>query len=241
MTIETKAERREKRKQSKPSAPKEPAYKPSLIAPMNANQRKYIQSLQNEPVTVAIGPAGTGKTFIAAAYALDLLMENHIDRIIISRPAVAVEDEQFGFLPGNLLEKFGPWCAPIFSVFIERLGSKAKLEQLIRQEKIIIKPLAFLQGESFRRDFLLLDEAENCTPRQMKMVLTRFGKETRGSISGDLNQIMRTDGKESGLKVLCDVITASLLALPLVQFTKSDVVRSPLARQAAEAFEQRGY
>lgn len=162
-----------------------------LIYPKNLNQESYLLKLQdlNKMILFAIGPAGTGKTMLACQYAVKMLQEGEIDKIVITRPAVSV-DEQHGFLPGTLQEKMEPWTKPIFDVFEEYFYSK-EIETMVKEGVIEISPLAYMRGRTFKNSFIIADEMQNATPSQMKMLLTRLGQGSQMVVTGDLQQADR--------------------------------------------------
>lgn len=162
-----------------------------LIYPKNLNQENYLLKLQEEQknIVFAIGPAGTGKTMLACQWAVKLFQEGEIDKIVVTRPAVSV-DEQHGFLPGTLQQKMEPWTRPIFDVFEEYYYAK-EIENFIKEGVIEISPLAYMRGRTFKKSFIIADEMQNATPSQMKMLLTRIGDGSRMVVTGDLHQADR--------------------------------------------------
>ncbi len=162
-----------------------------LIYPKNLNQENYLLKLQEEQknIVFAIGPAGTGKTMLACQWAVKLFQEGEIDKIVVTRPAVSV-DEQHGFLPGTLQQKMEPWTRPIFDVFEEYYYAK-EIENFIKEGVIEISPLAYMRGRTFKKSFIIADEMQNATPSQMKMLLTRLGDGSRMVVTGDLQQADR--------------------------------------------------
>ena len=162
-----------------------------LIYPKNLNQENYLLKLQEEQKNIifAIGPAGTGKTMLACQWAVKLFQEGEIDKIVVTRPAVSV-DEQHGFLPGTLQQKMEPWTRPIFDVFEEYYYAK-EIENFIKEGVIEISPLAYMRGRTFKRSIIIADEMQNATPSQMKMLLTRIGDGSRMVVTGDLHQADR--------------------------------------------------
>lgn len=162
-----------------------------LIYPKNLNQENYLLKLQEaqKHIVFAIGPAGTGKTMLACQWAVKLFQEGQIDKIVVTRPAVSV-DEQHGFLPGTLQQKMEPWTRPIFDVFEEYYYAR-EIEDMVKEGVIEISPLAYMRGRTFKRSFIIADEMQNATPSQMKMLLTRLGEGSRMVVTGDLNQADR--------------------------------------------------
>lgn len=202
------------------------------IKPKTDNQAAYLNSIQHNNLTFALGPAGTGKTYIAAAHAADLLREKKIEKFIITRPAVEA-GESLGFLPGEMEEKFEPYFAPVRDILAERLGS-GHLEALLRNKRIEVKPLAFMRGSTFKNAFVLLDEAQNTTPAQMKLFLSRIGEHAKLSVNGDLKQ-MDIRGKSG----LYDAVQrcSHINQVGVIRFDRSDIVRSGIAQAIVEAYE----
>jgi len=202
------------------------------IKAMTENQGLYLNSLRTNTLTFGIGPAGTGKTYVAAAYAADLIRDKKIDKIIITRPAVEA-GESLGFLPGDMDEKFDPYFAPVRDILIERLGS-GMVEYLVKNKRIEVKPLAYMRGTTFKNAFVLLDEAQNTTPQQMLLFLTRIGENSRISVNGDLKQ---TDLR--GITGLLDAVKRcrNIKSAGIVEFGREDIVRSGIVREIIEAYE----
>ena len=195
------------------------------IKPKNVSQRLYQNAIRTSPVPFGIGPAGTGKTFIAVAEACDLLVAKKIERILVTRPAVEA-GESLGFLPGEMEEKFDPYFAPVRDIMVKRLGL-GPFEYHLRKGTIIAKPLAFMRGVTFEDAFVLFDEAQNATPKQMKLFLTRIGERIKVVIDGDETQ-MDIPG-QSGLM---DAVRrfGGLAWAEVIEFTTDDIVRSGIAR-----------
>lgn len=204
----------------------------SPITPLNEVQKRYLNAMKGFVLTLATGPAGTGKTWLCAALAAQMLESGEIDKIIITRPAVEA-GESLGFLPGELEEKFDPYLQPFRDVLNERLG-KSYVEFLIKRGQIEAAPLAYMRGRTFKNAFVILDEAQNTTPTQMKMFLTRIGHDCRVVVNGDMAQ---KDVKgESGLE---DAV-ARLSYIPSVKhvnFTREDIVRSGLVQEIVSAYD----
>lgn len=202
-----------------------------LISPKNLNQENYLLKLQDEQKNIifAVGPAGTGKTMIACQWAVKMLHEQQIERIIITRPAVSV-DEQHGFLPGDLNEKMAPWTRPLMDVFEEYFNAK-EIETFIREGVIEISPLAYMRGRTFKNALVIADEMQNATPSQMKMLLTRLGQDSRMIITGDLNQADRptTNGLLEFLKLYDNFDNHRYV--DLCQFTAKDVERHQAVKE----------
>lgn len=202
-------------------------YQRSLI-PKNEAQRRYYASLQEFPVTIGLGSAGSGKTYIAAYQAAWEFEHKTVDKIILVRPAVT--NESFGFLPGTLEEKIDPYMRPLFDCLEERLGVK-RLDALLQSGEIEIAPLAFMRGRTLRNSFIILDEAQNTTRDQMMMFLTRFGDGVRVAITGDLAQsdLKNDNGLEWAARCLSNCPSVSI-----VRFHQEDVVRSTLVKELME-------
>ena len=216
----------------------QPMYKPKT-----ENQQKYLDYLKNENVSLilAIGPAGTGKTLFACLEAIQLLKNDKINKIIITRPIVGVGDEELGFLPGNMMKKMEPWTQPIFDVFLQYF-SKAEIDNFLYNGNIEISPLAYMRGRTFRNAFVIADESQNTTPAQMKMFVTRFGENSKGIITGDLNQSDKS-GQENGLYHLMQKMERygnkeELESMvKIVQFSKEDVERSKISQLMVKMYE----
>ena len=204
----------------------------SAITAKTDAQRRYINAIRAYPLTFATGPAGTGKTWLCAAIAAQMLTSGEIERIIITRPAVEA-GENLGILPGEIEEKYGPYLAPFHDVLNERLGG-AFVEYLVKNEQIVAAPLAYMRGTTFKNAFVILDEGQNTTPAQMKMFLTRIGENTRVVVNGDINQkdIHGISGLEDAINRL-----SFIPKIKHVEFTHYDVVRSGLCQEICQAYE----
>mgnify|MGYP003641548998 CR=1 FL=1 len=196
------------------------------------NQKAYMAAIDSSPITLALGPAGTGKTYIATTMASDMLMNQQIGKILITRPAMEA-GERLGFLPGDIGEKFDPYFAPVREILNRRLGT-AYVESLIKSGKITTMPLAYMRGHTFNNTFMILDEAQNASPEQVKLFLTRVGTYSKIVISGDISQkdLKSHDGLSDAMRRLEPFEVASM-----VEFTREDVVRSGLAKVIVEAYE----
>lgn len=212
---------------SKKRIREEPKYQRSLI-PKNENQRRYHECLQEYPVTIGLGAAGSGKTYIAAYQAAWEYEHGQVDKIILVRPAVT--NENFGFLPGTLEEKLDPYMRPLFDALEQRLGIK-KLDAMLQSGEIELAPLAFMRGRTLSNSFVIFDEAQNSTREQMKMFLTRFGEGVRVAITGDLDQsdLRHDNGLEWAVRCL-----QNCPSIAVVRFYQSDVVRSTLVKEIME-------
>lgn len=207
------------------------------IVPRNRAQETYFLKLQdpNKTMVFALGPAGTGKTLLATQTAVKLLKEKQIDKIIVTRPAVSV-DEQHGFLPGTLEKKMEPWTRPIFDVFAEYYYAK-EIQNMLLEGIIEISPLAFMRGRTFKNSFILADEMQNATPNQMKMLLTRIGENSRMVITGDLKQADRIE--DNGLIEFIRLLKTSsrdLKHVDIVNFGQKDIERHPAVKEILEIY-----
>lgn len=196
------------------------------------NQRRYINAIKNFTLTIATGPAGTGKTYICASLAAQALKEGTIDKIIITRPAVEA-GESLGFLPGELEEKFDPYLQPFREVLEERLG-KTHVEYLLKNGRIDASPLAYMRGRTFKNAFVILDEAQNTTPVQMKMFLTRIGHDCTVVVNGDMAQhdLRGMSGLEDAVRRVTHIPAVKHIA-----FDRSDIVRSGLVQEIVAAYD----
>jgi phosphate starvation-inducible PhoH-like protein len=206
-----------------------------LMVPRNLKQRLFIQALNRFDIVFAIGPAGTGKTYLAVAMAAGALAEHRVRRIVLTRPAVEA-GERLGFLPGDLVEKVNPYLRPVYDALYDILGYD-KVARHIERGVIEIAPLAFMRGRTLNDSFMLLDEAQNTTPEQMKMFLTRLGFHSRAAITGDVTQIDLPNEKASGL-VQARQILGDLPGICFFDFVKEDVVRHKLVEKVVAAYEK---
>jgi len=205
------------------------------ILPRNKNQESYMLKLLDpkKDIVFGIGPAGTGKTLIAVQVAVKLFKEGHIDKIIVTRPAVSV-DEDLGFLPGTLEQKMAPWTRPIFDVLREYFTAK-DIEGMIDEGIIEIAPLAYMRGRTFKNSFILADEMQNATPNQMKMLLTRLGEGSRMAVTGDLAQADRL--KDNGLINFVNLLRASKAErLDIVHFEQGDIERHEAVKEVLKIY-----
>jgi phosphate starvation-inducible PhoH-like protein len=205
-----------------------------LVVPRNLKQRLFIQALNRHDIVFAIGPAGTGKTYLAVAMAAAALAEHRVRRIVLTRPAVEA-GERLGFLPGDLVEKVNPYLRPVYDALYDILGYD-RVARHIERGVIEIAPLAFMRGRTLNDSFMLLDEAQNTTPEQMKMFLTRLGFHSRAAITGDVTQIDLPNEKVSGL-VQAREILGDLPGICFFDFVKEDVVRHRLVEKVVAAYE----
>ena len=206
-----------------------------LLVPRNLKQRLFIQAVTRTDIVFAIGPAGTGKTYLAVAMAAAALNEKRVKRIVLTRPAVEA-GEKLGFLPGDLVEKVNPYLRPVYDALYDILGYD-KVARHIERGVIEVAPLAFMRGRTLNDSFILLDEAQNTTPEQMKMFLTRLGFHSKAVITGDITQVDLPSHQASGL-VQSRTILDGIAGITFFDFTKEDVVRHRLVQSVVDAYEQ---
>jgi phosphate starvation-inducible PhoH-like protein len=207
------------------------------IVPRSTVQTAYMESLSRDDMIFALGPAGTGKTYLAVAQAVAMLISGQVDRLILSRPAVEA-GERLGFLPGDMKEKVDPYLRPLYDALYDMLPTE-QVERRIASGEIEIAPIAFMRGRTLNDAFIILDEAQNTTPQQMKMFLTRFGMRARMVICGDPNQTDLPRGVESGLNDAVSKLEG-IAKISMVRFSAADVVRHPLVGKIVEAYEGPG-
>ena len=207
------------------------------IIPKTLNQKRYLQAIDTHPITFGIGPAGTGKTYLAMAMALKELFEGRVERIVLTRPAVEA-GEALGFLPGELEEKILPYLTPLYDSMNDLVG-KEQTEQLIKRGIIEIAPLAYMRGRTLANAFVVLDEAQNTTHEQMMMFLTRLGDGSRMVVTGDITQVDLTSNKRSGLKEATRILK-NLNSVCLYYFRGHDVVRHPIVQDIIDAYARMG-
>lgn len=205
------------------------------LQPRTPNQKKYLQAIMQTDVVFGVGPAGTGKTYLAVAAAVDAYERDAAERIILTRPAIEA-GERLGFLPGDLVQKVDPYLRPLYDALFDLFGFE-KTQRLIGKQIIEIAPLAFMRGRTLNNAFVILDEAQNTTPEQMKMFLTRIGFGTRAVITGDATQVDLPKGVKSGLTHACNVLE-DVRGISIVRFTTEDVVRHPLVGAIVRAYEK---
>jgi phosphate starvation-inducible PhoH-like protein len=204
------------------------------VAPKSATQRRYIEAIQNKDVVFGIGVAGTGKTYLAVAMAVQALMQKQVNRIVLARPAVEA-GEKLGFLPGDLQDKVDPYLRPLYDALFDLIDYE-RVTKLLEKRVIEVAPLAFMRGRTLADAFIILDEAQNTTGEQMKMFLTRIGYGSKAVITGDVTQIDLPTGKRSGL-VEAERVLANVEDIEFVYFTEKDVVRHRLVQMIIKAYE----
>ncbi len=204
------------------------------VAPKSANQRYYIEAIQEKDVVFAVGVAGTGKTYLAVAMAVQALMQKQVNRIVLARPAVEA-GEKLGFLPGDLQDKVDPYLRPLYDALFDLIDYE-RVTRLLEKRIIEVAPLAFMRGRTLADAFIILDEAQNTTSEQMKMFLTRIGFGSKAVITGDVTQIDLPTGKRSGL-VEAERVLANIEGIEFVYFDEKDVVRHQLVQMIIKAYE----
>jgi len=206
----------------------------SVVAPRNVKQRQYLKTVAERDVVFAIGPAGTGKTYLAVAMAAAALLERKIKRIVLCRPAVEA-GERLGFLPGDMVEKVNPYLRPLYDALYDILGYE-KTGKMLERGVIEVAPIAFMRGRTLNDAFIILDEAQNTTSEQMKMFLTRIGFFSKAVITGDVTQVDLPQGKASGLREARRILS-HVPEIGFVTFDERDVVRHPIVQQIVAAYE----
>ena len=205
------------------------------ITPQSELQCRYLERIAKKVVNFSIGPAGTGKTYLAVAMAVQALENEEVGRLILTRPAVEA-GEKLGFLPGDLAQKVDPYLRPVYDALYEMLGFD-KVEKLISRHVIEVAPLAYMRGRTLNNAFVILDEAQNTTPAQMKMFLTRIGFGSRAVVTGDITQTDLPEQKTSGLRHSLNILK-DIDAIGFTYFTSADVVRHPLVQSIVEAYDK---
>jgi phosphate starvation-inducible PhoH-like protein len=221
-----------------PGAPSRPrVFGKKNVTPKSTNQREYMEAVEKHDMTFAVGPGGTGKTYLAVAMAVSALLTKQVDRIILARPAVEA-GERLGFLPGTLQQKIDPYMRPLYDALYDMLDAD-KLERFLEKGIVEVAPLAFMRGRTLNDSFVILDEAQNTTSEQMKMFLTRLGFNSKAVVTGDVTQIDLPHGKKSGLVEALDV-TSRIDGIAFIKFDERDVVRHNLVQQIIKAYEEFG-
>ncbi len=208
-----------------------------VLQPRTVRQQQYVQAIETCDLTFGIGPAGTGKTFLAAAVAVKALLAGQYERLILTRPAVEA-GERLGFLPGDLQQKIAPYLRPLYDALYD-LMEPERVAQLTERNVIEIAPLAYMRGRTLNNAFIIVDEAQNTTTAQMKMVLTRLGFNSRMVVTGDITQIDLPSQQQSGL-IAAERILQGVEGVAFAKFTKADVVRHPLVQRIVAAYEREG-
>lgn len=209
--------------------------KKRFIIPKTETQRAYIEAIKNYDIVIGIGPAGTGKTYLAMAMAINAFLKKQVSRIVLARPAVEA-GEKIGFLPGDIYEKFNPYLRPLYDALLDMMDAE-KAGKLIERGIIEIAPLAFMRGRTLNDSFIILDEAQNTTSEQMKMYLTRLGFNSKTVITGDVTQIDLPHGKISGL-IEAEKILSNIEGIKFIYFSEKDVVRHKLVQEIVKAYER---
>ncbi len=206
-----------------------------LVRPRGANQKEYLHKVVTHDINFGVGPAGTGKTYLAVASAVDALERDQVRRILLVRPAVEA-GERLGFLPGDLSQKIDPYLRPLYDALYEMLGFE-KVAKLVERNIIEVAPLAYMRGRTLNESFVILDEAQNTTPEQMKMFLTRIGFGSTAVITGDVTQIDLPRGQQSGLRQATEVL-AGVDGISFTFFNARDVVRHPVVQRVVRAYDE---
>jgi len=214
---------------------KQRSFGKKILAPKTVNQRRYLEAIERNDLVFGIGPAGTGKTYLAVAMAISALINKQVSRIVLTRPAVEA-GERLGFLPGTLQEKIDPYLRPLYDALYDMLDSE-RVEKLLERNVIEVAPIAFMRGRTLNDSFIILDEAQNCTPEQMKMVLTRLGFNSKMVVNGDITQIDLPNARRSGLVEATDVLRG-VEGITFVQFDDKDVVRHTLVQRMVKAYDR---
>ena len=205
------------------------------VVPRSKKQKEYVKALKTSPITMSLGPAGTGKTYLAVAVALSMLLEKKVERIILSRPAVEA-GERLGFLPGDMKEKIDPYLRPLYDS-LHDLFDYDKIQRKIESGEIEIAPLAFMRGRTLKNCFAILDEAQNATQIQIKMFLTRIGENSKLVVNGDPSQIDLPNKNQSGL-IKSQAILKGIKEISVINFDHQDVMRHPLVTKIVEAYQK---
>jgi phosphate starvation-inducible PhoH-like protein len=206
------------------------------LRPRTARQKAFVDAIERHDLTLAIGPAGTGKTFLATVLAVRLLQERRVERLVLTRPAVEA-GERLGFLPGDLQQKVDPFLRPLYDALHTVIG-RERTEQLQEKGVIEVAPLAYMRGRTLADSFVIVDEAQNTTAAQMRMVLTRLGENSRMVVTGDVTQIDLPPGQLSGL-VEAEQVLRGVEGVAICRFSDVDVVRHPLVQRLVQAYERR--
>jgi phosphate starvation-inducible protein PhoH and related proteins len=214
---------------------KQRSFGKKIVAPKTMTQRRYMEAIERQDLVFGVGPAGTGKTYLAVAMAVSALVSKRVSRIVLTRPAVEA-GERLGFLPGTLQEKVDPYLRPLYDALYDMLEAE-KIEKLLERNTIEVAPIAFMRGRTLNDSFIIMDEAQNSTPEQMKMILTRQGFNSKMVVTGDPTQIDLPAGLRSGLAEVVDVLRG-IEGISFVQFDDRDVVRHSLVQKIVRAYER---
>jgi phosphate starvation-inducible protein PhoH and related proteins len=206
-----------------------------IIKPRGPNQQKYVRTIQNHDINFGIGPAGTGKTYLAVACAVEALMRDDVQKILLVRPAVEA-GEKLGFLPGDLAQKIDPYLRPLYDALHDMLGYE-QVTKLQERNVIEIAPLAYMRGRTLSNAYVILDESQNTTPEQMKMFLTRIGFGSKAVVTGDITQVDLPRGSRSGLAHIMNILK-NVEGIGFTQFANKDVVRHPLVQRIVDAYDE---
>jgi phosphate starvation-inducible protein PhoH and related proteins len=207
------------------------------VAPKTVGQKRFVDAMRSSTLTFAIGPAGTGKTYLAVATAVRALQDRQVSRLILTRPAVEA-GERLGFLPGTLYEKIDPYMRPLYDALFEMTGGES-LSRLMERGTVEVAPLAFMRGRTLNDAFIILDEAQNTTPEQMKMFLTRIGFGSKAVVNGDDTQVDLANGQRSGLLVIEEILSG-ISGITFCRLGGRDVVRHKIVQQIVEAYDRYG-
>jgi len=216
-------------------AGKQRAFGRRTVQPKSPNQRRYLEAIEQHDMVFGVGPAGTGKTYLAVAMAISALLNKQVNRIILARPAVEA-GERLGFLPGTLQEKIDPYLRPLYDALFDMLDPE-RVERYLEKNVIEIAPIAFMRGRTLNDSFVILDEAQNTTSEQMKMFVTRLGFNSKAVITGDITQIDLPNARRSGLLEAIDILSA-VNGISFVHFDESDVVRHHLVQRIIRAYDE---
>ena len=214
---------------------KQRSFGKKVVAPKTITQRRYMDAIERHDLVFGIGPAGTGKTYLAVAMAVSALLAKRVSRIVLTRPAVEA-GERLGFLPGTLQEKVDPYLRPLYDALYDMIEAD-KIEKLLERSTIEVAPIAFMRGRTLNDSFIIMDEAQNCTAEQMKMILTRQGFNSKMVVTGDPTQIDLLTGQRSGLNEAVEVLRG-VEGITFVQFDERDVVRHSLVQKIVKAYER---
>jgi len=206
------------------------------VAPRSPNQHAYVRALLDTELVIGLGPAGTGKTYLAVAVAVSMMKRRAVDRIILSRPAVEA-GERLGFLPGDMKDKVDPYLRPLYDALYDMMPGE-QVERMLGSGEIEVAPLAFMRGRTLANSFVILDEAQNTMPTQMKMFLTRMGENSRMCVTGDLSQVDLPFGAKSGLRDSLEVLRR-IDGVSVTEFSAADVVRHPMVTRIVNAYNER--